>query len=129
MKIQKMLIASAFLLLGGTAVLAAEPATLQVAAAASADAELAPADLFAVSVLSLPADCFAADRSKVETASGGGGLDRSTCGGCSVPVCRFRPVGWLCGIQGGNPKFCQDSFGDVCEDGGAYCRCTDTIVP
>ena len=127
MKVQKMLIASAFLLLCGTAVLAAEPATLPVAAAPSG-AGLAPEDVFGVSVLSLPADCFAAD-GKSATATGGGGLDRSTCGGCSVPVCRFRPVGWLCGIQGGNPKFCQDTYGDVCEDGGAYCLCRDTIVP
>jgi hypothetical protein len=128
MKILKMLVATAVLLLCGASCLAAEPATNPVPASL-ANEELAPADLFAVSVLSLPADCFAADRSKVETASCGGGLDRSTCGGCSVPVCRFRPVGWLCGIQGGNPKFCQDTYGDVCEDGGAYCRCTDTIVP
>jgi hypothetical protein len=125
MKLQKSLAAVAFLLLCGVGALGAT----ERAAGSSAASE----DLFGVSVLSLPADCWLADepgsgKTKSNTATGGG-LDRSTCGGCSVPVCRFRPVGWLCGVQSGNPKFCQDTYGDVCEDGGAYCRCTDTIVP
>jgi len=128
MKLSKSILACAFALAAAPWAYASPLPSAPEGEAAPAVAN-APEDVFGASLLSLPADCFAAEGSKTATATGGGGLDRSTCGVCSVAVCRYRPVGWLCGIHSGNPKFCQDTTGDVCEDGGAACRCTDTIVP
>lgn len=127
MKLSKSLLACALFL--SCSVAGAEPAPGPAAALGDAPALAGAAeDVFGSSLLSLPADCFASDRSTTANATGGG-LDRSTCGACSIPVCRYRLVGWVCGVHSGNPKFCQDTYGDVCADGGAYCRCTDTIVP
>ncbi len=124
------LLCALFLLLGASLAFAA-PADLAAAADSGSAASLSAGP--AMSELASTAACEA-DASpfmtSVFTSKTRAGLDESTCGSCSQNPCKGAPAWSVCGISGGQLKYCQDYLGSTCAaDGGALCRCSNAPLP
>ena len=132
MKVQKLAFASLLFLLLGAGLAGAAPQTAPaVASDENALADLAPADVFGVSVLNVGGDCAKAVKADKGDKAVEGTNPWSVCGTCSQAPCNNgAPINNVCGFANGKFKRCVNWLGDLCPaEDGAACRCTSDPLP